>query len=69
MSGAAAVLAALSFVSGLWALIHFEPPAKPGMDYNIKLDITPVTLGLLLAGIVLVGLYRFLHGQAAKRAA
>lgn len=65
-STATAFLAAVSFVSGLWALIRLEPPAKPGEDYNINLDITPVSLGLLLAGIVLVGLYLFLRRRAAK---
>jgi len=66
---AAALLAAVSFVAGLWALIRLEPPAKPGEYYNVHLDVTPVSVGLLLAGFALVGLHRFLRRLAAKRAA
>ncbi len=68
-SSAAAVLAVVSFVSGLWALIHLDPPATPGDDYDIQLYITPVSVGLLLAGIVLVGLTRLLRKRESKRAA
>lgn len=66
-SSAAAVLAAVSFVSALWAMIHLDPPARPGEDYDIQIYITPVSVGLLLAGILLVGLNRFLRKRAARR--
>jgi len=66
---AAALLAAASFVFGLWALIRLEPPAKLGEDYNVHLDVTPISVGLLLAGLALVGLHRFVRRLAAKRTA
>ena len=68
-TAAAAVLAAMSFVLGLWTLIRLELPTTPGQDYNVHLDVTPVSAGLLLAGVALAGLHRFLRRLAVKRAA
>jgi hypothetical protein len=67
-SGAAlALLAAASFALGLWSLIRVEAPLRPGGDYNVQVDITPLSIGFLLAGIALIFLRSRLRRQAALR--
>lgn len=68
-STAVALLAAASFALGLWTLVRPEFPVRPGEDVNVHFDITPVSVGFLLAGIALIFLRGHLRRRAVTRAA
>lgn len=68
-SGGLALLAAASFALGLWSLVRVEPAVQPGGDVNVHVDITPLSIGLLLAGVALIILRIFLRRRVSTRTA
>lgn len=68
-SAVLAIVAAASFALGLWSLVRLEPAAQSGGDTNVHIDITPLSVGLFLAGIALGFLRIILRRRASMRAA